>query len=193
MENKIISKGLVIGIIVLFLGTNIVPAAINTKNIIMNNKNYTTEISDDTVYNLIGGVNISFNFIFMKPIIIIEWWRVEDRNFTYPVEDGMVKINYTIRLQTKSNGFFTLPRFAGLQSFLYYDGDVALGGKGTWKKVKWTQFQPVIEDLYVESYLIPVPEDGYKFLTCNVAYGIRSIPIHWNIISNGIGFWTYFS
>jgi len=190
MKNKIISKGLVIGIIVLFVGANIVPANTNTKHITVNNKNYTAEISDDTIYNLIGGVNISFGF---SNDIRIEWWRVEDRNFTYPVEDGMVKINYTIRLQTKSNGFFILPRFAGLKSFLYFDGDVVLGGIGTWKKVKWTQFRPFIEDLYVESYPIPVLEDGYKFLTWNIAYGIRSIPLQWNISSNGIGFWAYFS
>ena len=198
MKDKLLRKGIVLGIIVLFVGTNIVPANVNTKNIIANDKNYTAEISDDTIhYNLIGGVNISFDNFWEKESIKIEYWFIPHpyRNFTYPVENGMVKINYTLLFQTWSDGFFLMRGLAWFQNILYdfIDGhDKAIGQNTTWRRVKWTDFTPYQEYLYVESYPIPVPENGHRFYLQSIALGIIPLPLKWKIEHDICSFSAYF-
>jgi len=119
---NLIRKGLVLGVIILFIGTSIVPANLNTNQNKAVNKDNTTSTTEEKYYNLIGGVNITYGYRGLPNVIKIEWWKNPDRNFTYPIINGKVSLNYTIEFQTYSNGIYFPPRLSGLVTagYIYY-------------------------------------------------------------------------
>ena len=96
MINKYLKKGIVLGIILLFLGASTVSGTnFDIKN---NSKN---EIITQN-YNLVGSVTTECYIDHVEVIWDIE----EDRNFTYPIINGKVKLNYTFCWNAYSNDKF---------------------------------------------------------------------------------------
>jgi len=111
MKNKLIIKGLVFGIIVLFIGTSASATSINLNQNKAKDKDYTAPTTNAPIYNLIGGVNITFGTPGQPHAVSITWWKVTDRNFIYPILPGnTICVNYTLRIRANSTGFFFIPR-----------------------------------------------------------------------------------
>ena len=129
MREGLFRKGLVFAIIVLFVGASVFPSISgNINNSNAKDKDLTAKITGDANNNLIGGINISC-VSRDKGIFKFDWWVAEDRNFTYPVTNGKVKVDYTFLLQTWSDGtFFFLPRVIFVIINIY-DGEKKLGEK----------------------------------------------------------------
>jgi hypothetical protein len=162
MKNELIRKGLIFGMVLLFVGTSVVSAKINTNQNKAVDKDYTTSTTERTYYNLIGGVNITYDFRGTPTVVKIEWWRAKDRNFTYPVKDGNVKINYTIELQSYSNGFFFVPRLSSLLTlaYAYYPEEKQIGADFDFIIVPfWKSYGSPrsVKYIFVESGPIPPP------------------------------------
>jgi len=142
MKNELIRKGLVFGMVLLFVGTSVVSATIYTNQSKAKDNNNTVKIAEDTIYNLIGGVNVTFDFPLVKGAVKWEWWKVNDRNFTYPITNGTVDVNYTIKLQAYSIGVFIIPRLVGLISTLFYPNEISRGSNWKFCFIKFTDVFP---------------------------------------------------
>ena len=183
MKNKIILKGLVLGIILLLTGTTIIPAHINTKQIKPRNMNSTITGTDEPIYNLIGGCNITYDFRGLPTAVKITWWVVPDRNFTYPIINGNVMINYSLKFQSYSNGFYLIPRLSLLSSFAYayYPDERKIGFDGAYIVVPFTKNfndSGTVRYVVVESPPIQPPNiTGSEIQTWNVATGITLPPV----------------
>jgi len=176
MKNELIRKGLVFGMVLLFVGTSVVSATIFPNQSKARDNNQTVKIAESTVYNLIGGVNISFDFHGTRPAVNFTWWINPDRNFTYPITNGKVNVNYTFEVQFYSIGVFFIPRFAGLISTLYYPENIMLGEGVAVDMVPFWQTKGDYDKfMYVEcDNPIPTPppdvnKTNTKFFTWNQA------------------------
>jgi len=191
MKCRILKTGIVFGIVILFVGASVFPSISgNINNINAKDKDSTAKITDDM--HLIGGIDIrcvesvggGFNF---------DWWVAEDRNFTYHVCNGKVKVDYTFLLQTWSDAkFFFLPRLVFCVINIY-DGEKKLGEKSQWDTIESKDVYPEKFYLTVESYEIDVPPDGYKFLSVSIAIGFIYPFIFKEGDENVINFWGYFT
>jgi len=193
MEKGFFRKGIVLGIIVCFVGAGVFPSISgNINNSNAKDKDSTAKITDDTIYNLVGGIRVSCvsraegNFKF-------DWWVAEDRNFTYPVTNGKVKVDCTFLLQTWSDApFFFLPRVVFVVSTVY-DGQKKLGEKLQWDIIILTDVQPKASYLTVETYEIDVPPDGNEFLSVSIAIGFIYPIFFIEGNEKAINFWGYFT
>jgi hypothetical protein len=188
MKNKFIGKVIVFGIVILFIEMSIIPVNANTEQNKANNENPIVKTADHTVYNLIGVVNISFHSPWKKPPVKppmkIEWRWEPDRNFTYPIHNGTVKVNYTLKVQISSDGLFFIPRLVMVITQLFL-ADIELGDAWFMTKV-WIQKLQIVKYLYVESSSILTPSNGTEFLVNNWVTVFTPIPPHFFNISNKI-------
>lgn len=160
MRNNILKKGLVLEIILLFLGAGAVSAANFTiTNNEIKNKNNIKETTLEKI-NYIGNVTIEYRWV--RPIF--HWNIVEDRNFTYPIEDGKVKVNYSFEFDGYSSSLYILPWTTFYLFTLWYKDDLQK------VKLKWTvtpcgHITPHLKYIVMETEPIPPPaanESSYK-------------------------------
>jgi len=131
MKKNWIEKAVIIGIVLLFVGTSVVPASTNTNQSKAKDKDYAATITEEPTYNIIGGCNMTFDFPGKNTSVKCVWWLVNDRNFTYPIVNGNVSVNYTIVFQTYSVGIYLIPRLTWLTSSMYYPIDIMRGWNWT--------------------------------------------------------------
>lgn len=146
---NILLNSIIIGIIFLLVGTTVIPANMSKITTTTSDDSLLRETAHDHIYNLIGGVNITFDYALKDTCVKIEWWKTPDRNCSYPIVNGNVSVNYTLKLQTYAVGVFALPRLASLFSTLFYDINTSRGSNGTsWNIVRYTDTIPG-KEIYV--------------------------------------------
>ena len=180
MKNKLIIKGLVFGIIVLFIGTSVVAASINSNQNNAKDKDYTAHTASAPIYNLIGGVNITFGTPFRPHAVNFTWWKVTDRNFTFPITGNFINdVNYTFRIKANSTGFFILPRLVQVQTLCVYPSG---SGSESGLIFFWTRSPGFVKDITVRCAnpgIIPPlwPKHTLPFETISNAIAITFFPI----------------
>jgi hypothetical protein len=190
-------KGLILGIIFLLFGASISVSAIQT-NIKNNLKKENNNIIDKKVITekkqsyIIGGINITLP-AGTDNVPEIEWWKAEDRNFTYKIENGMVKVYCYLELRIKVDYFFFIPwlvvEFLSLRHRCQ-DEDIMLdwdiGGK-----IVFCDPKPFKKSLYLESYdIIPPPLECNMFDVWIFGNAIHNLN-QWSH-SNYFNFWATF-
>ena len=109
MRNNIVKKGLVIGILMLFIGISSIPT---NANVVKNNSNHIdSELDNNSDYtNYLG--TIYFNF--SRFSVDIGFIQPEVTDYIFPVIDGNYTLNFTVELNIKfeqimlfSRGVFT--------------------------------------------------------------------------------------
>jgi len=106
MKNDLVKKGLVLGIILLFVGLSVIPS---NANVVKNSSNSTVgRVNGDDYTNYLG--TIYFNF--SRFSVNIGFKHPEDTNYTFPVVDGNYTLSFTVELNTTSEQKLLLPRGA---------------------------------------------------------------------------------
>jgi hypothetical protein len=179
MKNKIVIKGIIIGIILLLVGATVIPASTNKNQNRTKDNTFAVKTVNDQIDNLIGGVIVTFDYAAKDSSVKFEWWKTIDRNFTYPIINGNVSVNYTIKLQAYAVGVYFIPRLLNMLSTLSYDVNTSRGSNWIkWKVVPFTLTTPGIEiNLHVETTTpFPTPpSDPGKNTTMMWAYTAVSV------------------
>ncbi len=145
-------RWLIIGILLLLIGTTIAPASNYTNKNTIDQKSKIKTL-DRRIYNLIGGVIVTFDYLMKDNSVKFQWWTTNNTNLSYPIINNNVSVNYTIKLQAYAIGVYFIPRLVKLLSTLYYDVNTSRGSSWTsWKIVRFTNTTPGIEEyVYVET------------------------------------------
>jgi hypothetical protein len=104
MRNDIVKKGLVIGIILLFIGISSMPT--NANVVKKNSNNIDSELNNSDYTNFLG--TIYFNF--SRFSVDIGFQQPEVTDYIFPVIDGNYTLNFTVELNTKFEELMLLPR-----------------------------------------------------------------------------------
>jgi hypothetical protein len=199
MKKSWIKKASVLGMIMLFVSAGLASAInVDIKNPTIENKKYITEIAERQTYqgqNIIGELNI----LLTKEAPEFEWWVAEDRNFTYPIINGNVKVNYTFVLKIKPGDIFLAPWATALALWLYRqsDGEFLAGDIGLDVRL-WKPEEGRTKYIPGESYSFPAsPSEDNEFIAPLVV-GCIQLPFIIKIILrkpeyvswNSIPFWA---
>jgi len=104
MRNDIVKKGLVIGILLLFIGISSIPT---NANVVKNNSNHIdNELNNSDYTNYLG--TIYFNLARFSTDIGFEHPQVSD--YTFPVVDGNYTLDFTVELNITSEQKLLLSR-----------------------------------------------------------------------------------
>lgn len=106
MKNKLFRKGLVFGIILLFIGISVIPS--NANVVKKSNDPTVDQLNGDDYTNYLG--TIYFNF--SRFSVEVGFKTPEDTNYTFPVINGKYTLNFTIELKAQSEQKLLLPRGA---------------------------------------------------------------------------------
>lgn len=106
MKNDLVKKGLVLGIILLFVGLSVIPSNANVVN--KSSVPMKGEISGDDYTNYLGAIH--FNISRFSTDVGFE--HPEDTDYTFPVVDGNYTLNFTVELNITSEQTFLLSRGA---------------------------------------------------------------------------------
>ncbi len=117
MKTDVVRKSITISIIVLFIGAVLVHAEVNTqireKNSIYQTMN---EINSQNYTNFIGWINITWNNWYTNPLqnlgpkITLTPVSENQRNYSFPVINGKVRMNFTALVTIDQIKYLILPR-----------------------------------------------------------------------------------
>jgi len=120
MHKSLVRKGLVLGIIVLFVGASVISTNAGVaKNSI---KQTDTQIESEEYPNFVGTIYITWNNLYTEPLknfrpnVTIVPVPIEERHYNFPAdENNMVRFNFSAKLVVEQIKPLTLPRltFAG--------------------------------------------------------------------------------
>jgi len=106
MKNNLVKKGLVLGIIFLFVGLSVIPS---NANVVKNSSNSTVgRVNGDDYTNYLG--TIYFNF--SRFSVDIGFTHPEETDYIFPVINGNYTLNFTVELNTIFEQILLLPRGA---------------------------------------------------------------------------------
>ncbi len=106
MKNDLVKKGLVLGIILLFVGLSVIPS---NANVVKNSSNSTVgRVNGEDYTNYLG--TIYFNF--SRFSVNVGFEHPEDTDYTFLVVDGNYTLNFTVELNITSEQKLLLPRGA---------------------------------------------------------------------------------
>jgi hypothetical protein len=104
MRNDIAKKGLVFGILLLFIGISSIPT---NANVVKNSSNNTDiESSNNDYTNYLGTINFNFS----RFSVDIGFTHPEETDYVFPVIDGNYTLNFTVELNTKFEEIMLFPR-----------------------------------------------------------------------------------
>jgi hypothetical protein len=104
MRNDIVKKGLVIGILLLFIGISSIPT---NANVVKNNSNHIdSKLNNSDYTNYLG--TIYFNF--SRFSVDIGFTHPEVTDYIFPVVNGNYTLNFTVELNTKFEQIMLFPR-----------------------------------------------------------------------------------
>ena len=106
MKNDLLKKGLVFGIILLFIGLSVISS--NANVVKKRSDPIVSEVCIDDYTNYLGTIHFNFSRFSLD----IGFKRPEDTNYTFPVVDGNYTLNFTVELNTISEKKLLLPRGA---------------------------------------------------------------------------------
>jgi len=106
MKNDLIKKGLIFGIALLFIGTNVI--ATNAFNEIKSNDSMQYKLINDDYINYLG--TIYFNF--SRFSVDVGFKYPENTDYIFPVESGNYTLNFTVELNITSQKKLFLSRGA---------------------------------------------------------------------------------
>ncbi len=106
MKNNLLKKGLIFGIIILLIGTNVFPA--NTINEIKSNDSMQYKFINDDYTNYLG--TIYFNF--SRFSVDVGFKHPKNTDYIFPVKSGNYTLNFTVELNITSQQQLFLARGA---------------------------------------------------------------------------------
>ncbi len=106
MRNDLLKKGLVFGIILLFIGLSVISS--NANVVKKSSDPMVSEVYIEDYTNYLG--TMYFNFSRFSVDIAFE--HPEDTDYTFPVVEGNYTFNFTVELNTTSEQKMLLPRVA---------------------------------------------------------------------------------
>ena len=106
MKNCLYKKGLVFGIILLFIGMSVIPSNANVVN--KSSVPMKGEVSSDDYTNYLGAIYFNLS----RFSVDVEFEHLEDTDYTFPVIDGNYTLNFTVEFNTTSEQTLLLSRGA---------------------------------------------------------------------------------